>query len=143
MSVEENKALVREFVEEVLNKRNLGALEKFIAADYREHNPPPRGTGGLEDLRGGMTLFLGAFPDLHMTVEDQVGEGDKVASRFTTRGTQRGELFGVPPSGQEVVYSTIDIARFAGGKIVERWGLDDQLGVLQQLGVVPPPQQTS
>src|SRR5207237_10714019 len=111
------------------------------AADYRERNAPPGAPAGPSGLRQGMTLFLAAFPDLRITTDDQLADGDKVASRFTTRGTHLGDLFGIPPTGKPVAYPTLDLVRIAGGKIVERWGLDDQLGVMQQLGVLPAPGQ--
>ena len=82
-------------------------------------------------------MFLKAFPDLHLTVEDMIAEGDKVVTRFTSRGTQTGAFMGIPPTGKQVTVSSIVIARIADGKIVEEWGLDDQMGMLQQLGVIP------
>ncbi len=81
--------------------------------------------------------MLEGFADLHVTIEDMVAEGDKVVIRFTTHGTQQGALGGIPPTGKQVAVSTIEITRIADGKIVEDRGLDDRLGMLQQLGLVP------
>jgi predicted ester cyclase len=82
-------------------------------------------------------MMLAGFPDLHVTIEDMIAEGDKVVTSFTTHGTQQGALGGIPPTGKQVAVSTIEITRIAGGKIAEDWGLDDRLGMLQQLGLAP------
>ena len=82
-------------------------------------------------------MMLSGFPDLRVTIEDMIAERDKVVTRFTTHGTQHGAFGGIPPTGKQVSVSTIEITRIAGGKIVEDWGLDDRLGMLQQLGLVP------
>lgn len=76
------------------------------------------------------------------TIEDQIAEGDKVVSRLTIRGTHKGEFMGIPPSGRQFTVELIDIHRISGGKVVERWGIFDQLGMMQQLGVIPAPVQT-
>ena len=82
-------------------------------------------------------MFLTAFPNVHLTVEDMIAEGDKVVTRYTSRGTQKGAFVGIPPTGKQMTVSSIVVARIADGKIVEEWGLDDQMGMLQQLGVIP------
>ena len=137
MSTEDNKALIRRFNEEVFIKRNLAAVDEFIAPDQIDHSLPP----GLPDTREGSKQAIGmtltAFPDLNFTVEDMIAEGDKVVTRYTTRGTQQGAFGGLPPTGKQVAVPGIVIARIAGGKIVEQWGLDDRLAMLQQLGVIP------
>jgi predicted ester cyclase len=81
--------------------------------------------------------MLTAFPDLHIMVEDMIAEGDKVVVRMTMHGTQRGAFGSIPPTGKQVMVSTIDIVRIVGGQIAEEWGIDDRLGMLQQLGLVP------
>jgi predicted ester cyclase len=88
-------------------------------------------------------MFLTAFPDLHFTVEDMIAEGDKVVARITMSGTQQGAFMGIPPTGKHVAFTAIDINRIAGGKSVEHWWEMDALGLMQQLGVVPAPGQTS
>jgi steroid delta-isomerase-like uncharacterized protein len=137
MSTEENKALIRRFYEEVFNKRNLAALDDFYAPDHVDHTLPPGLPVGPEGTRQAIAMMLTGFPDLRITIEDMIAEGDKVATRFMTHGTQHGMFGSIPPTGKQVAVSTIEITRIAGGKIVEDWGLDDRLGMLQQLGLVP------
>ena len=137
MSNEDNKALIRRFYEEVFNKRNLAAINDFYAPDHIDHTLPPGLPVSLEGTKQAIATMLEGFPDLRITNEDMIAEGDKVVIRFTTHGTQQGTLGRIPPTGEQVAVSTIEITRIAGGKIVEDWGLDDRLGMLQQLGLVP------
>ena len=137
---EENKAISRRFYEEVFTKGNLSALEEFIAADFVDHNPfGPETVSSLEGLKEMFGMFNAAFPDMTLTVEDQIAEGDKVVSRFTTTGTHKGEFMGIPATGKTVTISAIDIHRIENGQIVEHWDEVDMLGMMQQLGVVPAP----
>jgi steroid delta-isomerase-like uncharacterized protein len=137
MSTEENKTLIRRFYEEVFNKRNLAALDDFYAPDHIDHTLPPGLPVGPEGTRQAIAMTLAGFPDLHVKIEDMIAEGDKVVTWFTTHGTQQGVLGSIPPTGKQVAVSTIEITRIADGKIVEDWGIDDRLGMLQQLGLVP------
>jgi steroid delta-isomerase-like uncharacterized protein len=137
MPIEENKALIRRFYEEVFNNKNPVALDDFYAPDHLDHTLPPGLPVGPEGTRQAIAMMLEGFPDLQVTIEDMIAEGDKVVTRFTTHGTQRGQLGGIPPTGKQVAVSTIEITRIADGKIVEDWGLDDRMGMLQQLGLVP------
>ena len=137
MSTEDNKALMHRFLEEVFNKRNLAAMDEFIAPDQVDHTLPAFLPTTPEGTKRAIGMYLKAFPDLHLTVEDMFAERDKVVTRFTSRGTQKGAFVGMPPTGKQVTVSSIVIARIAEGKIVEQWGLDDQMGMLQQLGVIP------
>lgn len=137
MSTEGNKALMHRFLEEVFNKKNLAAIDEFIAPNQVDHTLPPFLPTTPEGTKRAIGMYLKAFPDLHLTVEDMFAEGDKVVTRFTSRGTQKGAFVGMPPTGKQVTVSTIVIARIAEGKIVEQWGLDDQMGMLQQLGLIP------
>ena len=141
MSVEENKAIVHRIMEEIFNKGNVAAADELIASNFVDHNPVSGQPAGLEGLKQVVTMFRTAFPDLHCTVEEMIAEGDKVVARGTIRGTHKGEFMGVPPTGKRVRVTGIDIARIAGGKVVERWGNFDEMGMMQQLGVVPPPEQ--
>ncbi len=134
---EDNKDLLRRFYEEVFNKRNLAALDDFYSPDHVDHSLPPGLPLGPEGTRQAISVMLLGFPDLHITIEDMIAEGDKVVTRFTTHGTQQGMLGNIPPTGKQVAIQTIEITRIADGKIVEDWGLDDRLGMLQQLGLVP------
>ncbi len=90
-----------------------------------------------------MTAVLAAFPDLHVTPEDVIAEGDSVVARLTSRGTHQGEFQGIPPTGKQITLTGIEVFRIADGTIAERWGEFDFLGLLQQLGVIPSPAQPS
>ena len=137
MSTEENKALICRFYEEVFNQRNLAALDDFYAPDHIDHTLPPGLPVSPEGTKQAIATMLEGFPDLRISIEDMVAEGDKVVTRFTTHGTQQGKLGAIPPTSKQVAVPTIEITRIADGKIVEDWGLDDRLGMLQQLGLVP------
>ena len=137
MSTEENKAVLRRN-EEVFNKGDLAIADETIAPNYSYHGSGGQEIKGPEGFKQIITMFRTAFPDLHVTVEDMVAEGDKVAHRLILRGTHKGDLMGIAPTGKQVTVSAITISRFAGGKEVEAWSNFDQLGMMQQLGVVPP-----
>ena len=142
MSSEANKVLVRRFFEELWNQGNLGVADELLAPEHLHHFPGEdiHGPDGVKQLVSGIRS---AFPDFHMSTDDVIAEADQVVMRFTIRGTHQGEGMGFPPTGKRVVYTGIDIFRISGGKIVERWGEVDMLGLLQQLGVVPAPGQAS
>ncbi len=142
MSLEENKAFVRRVAEEVFNKKNAAALDEFFAPNLVPHILlPPGMTRDREGYKQMVTAILTAFPDFRLTIEDMVAEGDKVVGRSTTRGTHEGEFIGIPPTGKHATWTEIFIWRIEGEKVVEIWGEVDQLGLMQQLGVVPPPGQ--
>ena len=137
---EENKALASRLYDEMVGLADLSIADELVAEDFVDHNPPgPDIAPGREGLKQAFTLFRSAFPDMAVTVEDQVAEGDKVVSRLIFTGTQEGEYVGMPASGKLISIGVIDIFRIEGGKIVERWGEADTLGMLTQLGAVPPP----
>ncbi|MBA7605032.1 Aklanonic acid methyl ester cyclase DnrD [subsurface metagenome] len=138
MSAEENKAVLHRLAEEIFNKGNISVVDEIIAPDYVFHGPVGMEYKGPEGFKQMVTMYRNAFPDLHMTVEDMVAEGDKVAQRITIRGTHKGELMGIAPTGKQVTDTGIIIVRFAGGKEVEAWGITDLLGMMQQMGVAPP-----
>ena len=139
MSTEDNKTLMRRVFEEVYTKKNLAALGEFIAPTHIDHAAAAAGLpGGPEGSSQAIGMMLTGFPDLHDTIEDMIAEGDKVVVRMTMRGTQQGALGGIPPTGKRVVYTGIDIFRIADGRIVERRGEVDGLGLRQQLGAIPP-----
>jgi steroid delta-isomerase-like uncharacterized protein len=141
MSAEENKALVRRWVEEVVNKHSLAAIDELVDPNAVDHAALPGQPQGIEGIRQFFRGFFTAFPDLQATVEDIIAEGDKVVARSTARGTHRGEFLGLAPTGRQITVSSIDIARLANGKQVEHWGQFDTLGLMQQLGAVPGPGQ--
>ena len=141
MSVEENKANTRRAVEEFWNKGKMELLNEFWATNYVHHDPTNPEINDLEGFKQWVIMSRTAFPDLHVTIEDIIAEGDKVVTRWTVRGTHKGELGEIPPTGKEVTFTGITIDRFDGGKSVESWWNDDDLGLLQQLGVIPPMDQ--
>ena len=136
---EENKTIARRWMEELWSQGNSDVAGEIIAANYAVHDPgTPGRVGGVEGEKHTVTMYRTVFPDLRFTMEDVVGEGDRVVVRWTTRGTHRGELMGVPPTGKQVVVTGISILRIANGKIAEHKLNWDTLGMLQQLGIVPP-----
>jgi steroid delta-isomerase-like uncharacterized protein len=143
MSTEQNKALVRRFFEEVTNQRNVAVADELFVTDYVHHDPtlPPELQRGLDNYKQVNAMFLAAFPDLHGTIEDLIAEENKVATRLTWCGTHKGELMGIPPTGKQVTMTMIAIHRIANGKIAEGWVNFDALGMMQQLGVIPTPEQ--
>jgi predicted ester cyclase len=138
MSTEENKALLRRFYEEI-SKGNLAVVDELVAVDHIENSPfIPGQAPGRQGTLELFTMITAAFPDLHFTAEDIVAEGDKVVARGTFSGTHKGEFMGIAPTGKQVTVGMIEILRIAGGKLVEHWNIVDRLGMMQQLGVVPP-----
>jgi predicted ester cyclase len=142
MSPEENKAIVRRFVDVVQNAGDLTALDELAAPGYVNHSAPPGLPADREGIKQMTAMFRQAFPDGRMTIEDMLAEGDRVATRKTFRGTHRGELLGIPPTGLPVAIGLIDIVRVVDGKVVESWSEVDNLHLLQQLGVHPKPGAT-
>jgi steroid delta-isomerase-like uncharacterized protein len=137
MSIEENKYVVRQFVEETLNKGNVDAAGDYVAESVIELVPfsgQRPGLSGLKDVLRGMRM---AFPDMHWTIEEQLAEADKVLTRFTWTGTHKAEFLGVPATGNRVSVWGMVIDRLESGKIKETRILMDALKLLQQLGVFP------
>ncbi len=148
---EDNRALIRRYFEEIdaaaRDGRAASVLDEFVAPNFVDHSPNPGFAPNLEGLKQAFNHFLAAHPDGYHIVEDMIAEWDKVVTSVIAYGTQTGELFGIPPTGKQVRTTGIVIHRIANGKIVEHWSEVDNLGVLQQLGVVPPlegppPEQT-
>ncbi len=136
----ENKARMRDFYDEVFNKHNLDAFDEFCTADFVDHNLPPGYAPGREGVKQLFKGFFAGFPDLQVSVEDIIAEGDKVAARVTVRGTHKGEFMGIAATGKEITLSVMDFVRISEGKAVERWGVEDMLGMMHQLGVIPAPE---
>jgi steroid delta-isomerase-like uncharacterized protein len=141
VSAEENKALVRRGFEEGMNQKNLDVFAELLAPDYVNHNMPAPAPGP-EGFKQVMAMFVQGFPDFHLTVEDMIAEGDTVATRGYFTGTHNGEFMNIPATGKQVTVSYIDIWRMENGKAVENWVQIDQLGMLQQLGVIPQQEST-
>ena len=138
---EENKALARRLFEDIWNKGNLDAFDEIYAPDIVNHTLPPGIPQGIEGNKMFTKMYLTAFPDTKMTIDLQIAEGDKVVTRWHAQGTHKGELMGIPATGKQATVTGIVIDRIAGGRIVESWGEFDQMGMMQQLGVVPTPGQ--
>jgi steroid delta-isomerase-like uncharacterized protein len=137
MSTEENKALARRAWEVVFNQRNLDALSEFYTADALWHQPD-QDLQGLEEVKQWLARPFEAFPDLNVSVEDVIAEGDKVVIRYTSRGTHQGETGGLgPPTGRRMELEGLAMQRFEGNKIVEFWDRFDTLSLLEQLGLAP------
>jgi steroid delta-isomerase-like uncharacterized protein len=134
---EDKKDLTRRAWEELMNRKNLDAIEEFYAPDLVWHEPD-QDIHGYEQAKQFTSTFIAAFPDINMTVDDVLAEGDKVVGRWTVRGTHQGETedYG-PPTGRQMVLEGITMHRFEGDKIVEEWERYDNLGMLQQLGLAP------
>ena len=132
------KELSRRIWEEVWNNRNLDAVDEMISADFISHDPQsPMAVRGTEEYKQFVRYYLNAFPDCHFTVEDQASEGQMVVTRWTVRGTHKGNLGPIPATGQPTTITGITCSRVENGKFVESWTNWDTLGMMQQLGVVP------
>ncbi len=123
--------------EEVWGKGNLAVVDELSDENVLNHNPQVPLLKGREAFKQLVLTYRTAFPDLHITIEDQIVEGDKVVIRFTARGTHKGNLMDIPPTGKQMTTSGITVSRVVNGKFVESWTDFDALGMLQQLGVVP------
>jgi steroid delta-isomerase-like uncharacterized protein len=138
MSVQENKAIVRRFVEELENQHNLDLIDEFFSPDFIDYsgrsNPPSR-----ESLRPFFTYLFNAFPDIHFTILQQLAEGDQVMTYKIFSGTHLGDFMGIPPTGKQVAFDNIDIFSVKDGKLTGHWAVGDHLSLMQQLGVIPPP----
>jgi predicted ester cyclase len=123
---------------EAINTGNLALLDKFVAPGYVEHS---EGFQGVEPFRQQVTAFRGAFPDLHVSIDDLLlADGGRFASRTTVTGTHTGDLMGIPATGQRITVEAVDIGRIEGGQAQERWGGLNMYSMLTQLGVIPAPQ---
>ena len=133
----ENKALVRRYVEEVLNNRNLTLIDELFAPTFIDHDssmPEAKGAAGVKRL---VAIVHAGFPDLHFTIEDMVAEGDRVVYRYTVRGTHQNAFMGIAPTGKQISFTGIHIYRVGNGQLQEEWENWDTLGVMRQLGALP------
>jgi steroid delta-isomerase-like uncharacterized protein len=135
---EQNKAVARRVIEELFQGGKLELADELFDQSFVGHDvgmpEPIRGPEGLKQQAKG---YRDAFPDLKLTIEDQISEGDRVMTRWTARGTHQGDLFGIAPTGKQATISGVTIDRLQGGKIVETWDTWDTLGLMQQIGAVP------
>src|SRR5579859_1467719 len=139
MSTEDNKRITRRGYD-ALNERDWAAFDAQCAPNIVLHNASTT-LQGLESYKQFISMYFAAFPDGRLTIEDIIAEGDKVVARHAFHGTHRGALMGIPATGKEVTATGINIIHFANGKAVEEWANYDDLGLLQQLGVIPAPGQ--
>ena len=137
MTTESKKALMRRFTQ-FINTASEALAEDLISPDAIFHVPgqsePMRGPAGYLAIIG---MMRGGCPDIQWTLEETITEGDKVAARFTVRGTHRGSFYGVPPTGKQIEVKAMNLYRFSNGKILEEHGQPDLLGLLQQIGAIP------
>ena len=143
MSTEANKAIIRRFFEEAFEKGNLAVLDEIVAPNQVNGGPGalPGMPSGPEGSKMLVSAYRNAFPDLHFTSEEQIAEGTTVVTRWTVHGTHQGELARLPATGKAATVVGLGVDQVENGKIVESWGLFDQFGMLQQLGVIPAPDQ--
>ena len=135
---EQNKAVVRRWIAG-LNAGDLDVADEIYAPDFVMHDPGnPDRLLGPEGTKQGFAAFLAAFPDLHVTIDDIIAEGDKVVWRVSLTGTHKGEFLGIAPTGKQITNTGITIVRMVDGKFVEGWQNGDDLGMLQQIGAIPP-----
>ena len=142
MSIEQNKALVRQMVEEIFNGGNMSLVDELFAVDFVEHEELPPGLPpGREGAKALTMAMRSAFPDFKATIEQMIAEGDNVFLRMTWSGTQAGEFMGIPSTGKQFAVGVFDVVRIEDGQIVEHWGLMDSMDMMQQLGAMPGPDQ--
>ncbi len=135
---ENNKAIVRRLIEEVWNKGNLSLVDELFAPNYEHHDASTPDFGrGPESEKKRVTLYRNAFPDVRLTIEDIIAEGETVMTRWSCRGTHKGDLSGIAPTGKQFTISGITVGRLANGKMAESYVSWDALGLMQQLGAVP------
>ena len=142
MLSETNKTVSRRFFDEVWNEGKLAVVDELIVKDHINSGPgtPPGLTPGSEGVKQLVKMYRNAFPDIHFTIDEQIAEGDKVVTRWTGHGTHQGELVGIPATGKSSTVTGITVDRIVNGKIAESWGIFDQFGMMQQLGVIPTPE---
>jgi steroid delta-isomerase-like uncharacterized protein len=138
MGIEENKVIVRRFIDEVFGKGDLGAVDALVDQDFVPHTWPSTGDG-RGDLKRAIERVSKGLADAAFTIDDMIAEGDRVVARLTASATQTGEFMGMPPTGKRYTIAEIHIFRVRDGHIVEHWHQFDQLGMMRQLGAKPGP----
>ena len=135
MDIEENKEIVRRY-QEIYNNNDLDALTEVVSEEIRTPRIMPGIPTGIDGAKAAHQMMLAAFPDYQTVIDDLVAESDKVAARITMSGTHHGSFMGIPATGKHVLFTGMYIARIADGKIVEHWGEEDAVSLLQQLGAL-------
>ena len=137
MSAEQNRALARRVLEEMFNKGNLDVADELLAPDYVDHDPAwPEDIHGPEGFKEYVGAYRSAFSDLHVQIEDQIAEEDKVVTRWTGTGTHDGELANIAPTGNRLPLPGMEIVRISGAKLVEGWEGYDSMNMMRQLGAI-------
>ena len=139
--LQQNKILDGRLFSEVWNQGNIDVIDEIFSEDYVNHTPQPGSPPGRQGLKQMITAMRSAFPGIQMIPEDVITEGNKVVTRWTLRGIHKGEGLGFPPTHKPVQIMGIGIHVYAGGKVVESWTSMDAMGLAQQLGVIPRPEQ--
>lgn len=137
---EANKAIVRQIVDQIQNRHELAGIDTFFMPDFINHVEAHEASSELNAAQRAKIAFaqlFSAFPDLNVTIHDQLAEGDKVMTRKVLRGTHQGLFIGVEPTGKQIEFEVIDIVRLENGKVVEHWAIQDRLALMQQLGLIP------
>jgi predicted ester cyclase len=140
MSAEENKANVRRIYDECFNQGNLATADELVAPDMRDLSPgtlPGIPTTGAATLKAIVPLLRAAFPDLRVTTDEVIAEGDAIAARTTWTGTHHGTFMGIVPTGKRVSWSSLELVHVRDGKCVSRFGIPDAMSLMQQLGAIP------
>ena len=138
-TIEQNKQTVTAFIQRLFTEGDEAAVDKYLAEDFVDHDPPFGGPADREGMRVAQAVIRAGCPDWHSDLELLVGEGDLIVERFTASGTLRGPLMGVEPDGRALALRGVNIFRLREGLIVERWGRLDDLGLMRQLGLIPQP----
>lgn len=131
-----NKDLVHRFYDEAFNANDLSVISQMFADDYVDHSASPGQDPGVAGVGQYITSLHQAMPDAYIRIEDLISENERVAARLILAGTHRGRLYGIEPTGRQVRIPALDIWRIEGGKIVEHWGVQDDLSLMEQLGVL-------
>ena len=136
---EENRMIARRVLDALWNREDFAAVDALIAADYDGHSSTE--FDGHDGAKQFVPVLRSAFPDFRFVIEDQLAEGDKVVTRWSLQGTHEGPFQGIPPTGRRMTMAGITIFRIAAGRIIEGWTNEDVLGMLQQIGAIPPAEQ--
>lgn len=141
MSTEQNKAVIRRVFDEAINKGNLSVADETLTSDYVYRSPGSPELHGPDGFKQLITMYRTACPDVHLDIDEQFADGEAVVTRWTGHGTQLGEFMGIAATGKQVTVTGIIITHFKGGKAAEEWEIMDTLGLLQQLGAIPAPDE--
>ena len=134
---EQYKTAAQDLIEKGFNLKDVSAFEAFFSANLKDHALPPGVPEGFEGRKMFYSAMLAAFPDMQVRVEDMFEEGDKLVTRWSAHGTHKGDMMGIPPTGKQISIGGIAIDRFENDQSVEHWEVFDQIGLMQQLGVIP------